>query len=169
MKPRVYIILLLAIVPVQASFPDLLSVRGNTPDAALALLYCIGLLTGPGEAALAGMAVGMVQDIGSASFIGFSGFLRGLIGLAAGMLGRHVLDISSPSNILFIALFSLAESVLIALFLEVFHGSVPFFGLFFTRMVPGAFFTGVLGYFFLSLINRKGVLPALKRRALLQE
>ncbi|HWR73619.1 MAG TPA: hypothetical protein VN604_10650 [Nitrospirota bacterium] len=169
MKSRVYIILLLVIVPFQASFLDLLSLRGITPDAALALLYCIGLLTGPVEAALAGMLLGVVQDISSASFIGFSGFLRGFIGLAAGVLGRHVLDISSPSNILFIALFSLVESVFIALFLEVFQGSVPFFSMLFTRMIPGAIITGVFGYLLLSLVSRKGVLPALKRRALLQE
>jgi len=169
MKPRVYIILLLMIVPFQASFLELLSLRGITPDAALALLYCIGLLTGPVEAALAGMVLGVVQDISSASFIGFSGFLRGLIGLAAGVLGRHVLDLSSPSNILFITVFSLVESVFIALFLEVSQGSVPFFSMFFTRMIPGALFTGVFGYFLLSLVSRKGMLQFLKRRALLQE
>lgn len=169
MKPRVYIILLLVIVPVQASLLELLSLRGITPDAALALLYCIGLLTGPVEAALAGMILGVLQDISSASFIGFSGLLRGFIGLTAGVLGRHVLDLSSPSNILFISLFSLVESVFIALFLEVSQGSVPFFSMLFTRMVPGALFTGVFGYFLLSLVSRKGVLPALKRRALLQE
>lgn len=169
MKPRVYIILLLVIVPVQASLLELLSLRGITPDATLALLYCIGLLTGPVEAALAGMILGVLQDISSASFIGFSGLLRGFIGLTAGVLGRHVLDLSSPSNILFISLFSLVESVFIALFLEVSQGSVPFFSMLFTRMVPGALFTGVFGYFLLSLVSRKGVLPALKRRALLQE
>ncbi len=169
MRPRVYVILLLFIVPVQASFLHLFSVRGITPDAALVAVYCIGLLTGPAEAALAGMALGLLQDISSASLLGLSGLLRGLVGLAAGVLGHNMLDITSPSNILFIAAFSLVEAVFIALFLQAFQGAVPFFSMLFTHMVPGAFFTGVFGYFVLLLAGKKGVLPALKRRALVKE
>lgn len=169
MKPRVYVILLLLIIPVQASLLNPLSIGGIKPDAALATLYCIGLLTGPEEAALIGIALGLVQDIGSAGLIGFSGFTRGLIGLLAGVLGRHVLDIASPSNILFIAVFSLAEAVFIALFLQVFQGSVPFFSMLFTRMLPAAFYTGILGYLMLRFLAKKGVLAALRRRSLQKE
>lgn len=169
MKPRVYVILLLVIVPVQASILSSVSLRGVTPDAALAALYCIGLLTGPLEAAIAGMALGLLQDISSTSLIGFTGLLRGLIGLAAGFLGRHVLDISSLSNVLFITIFALAESATIALSLQVIQGSTPFFGTFFSHMVPGALLTGMFGYLVLQLVSRKGVLSALRRRAFLKE
>jgi rod shape-determining protein MreD len=169
MKPRVYVLLLLLIIPVQATVLNPLSFGGIKPDAALAALYCIGLLTGPGEAALIGMALGLVQDVGSAGLIGLAGFTRGLIGLLAGVLGRHVLDIASPSNILFIAVFSLAEAVFIALFLQVFQGSVPFFSLLFTRMLPAALYTGILGYLMLRLLAKKSVLAALRRRSLQKE
>jgi len=164
MKPLVYLIVLLFLLPFQGSVLDVVSLGGIKPDAALALLYCIGLLTGPVEAALAGIAVGLLQDTSSASLIGFSGFTRGLIGLGAGMLGRHVLDIASPSNILFIFAFSIAEFALIAVVLGAFYGSLPFFGVFFSRMLPAAFLTGVLGYFMLRLISRKGAQAALMRR-----
>lgn len=164
MKPLVYLVALLFLIPFQGSVLDLVPLGGIKPDAALALLYCIGLLAGPIEGAFAGMAVGLLQDIGSASLLGFSGFSRGLIGLGAGMLGRHVLDIASPSNIFFIVAFSAAEFVLTAVVLGVFYGALPFFGLFFSRMLPSAMLTGVLGYFMLRLISRKGAQAALLRR-----
>jgi hypothetical protein len=56
MKPRIYFIILLLIIPVQASLLSPLSLAGIKPDLALAVLYIIGLLTSPGEAALAGSA-----------------------------------------------------------------------------------------------------------------
>ena len=108
MKPRIYLIILLLIIPIQASLFSPLSLAGIKPDLALAVIYIIGLLTGPGEAALAGIGIGLVQDIGSASFIGLNGFTRGLIGLFAGLFGKRVLDISSPSNFILLAAFSLA-------------------------------------------------------------
>lgn len=169
MKPRVYVILLFLIIPVQATVFNPLSLGDVKPDAGLAALYCIGLLTGPVEAALAGMFLGIVQDLGSASFIGLSGLSRGLVGLFAGILGRHVLDLTSPSNIVFIAAFSLAEAVFIALFLEVFQGSVPFFRLFFSHMIPAALYTGVLGFILLRIVSWRGMQAILKRRSLQKE
>ncbi len=169
MKPRVYLGILLLIIPFQASLLNPFSLAGIKPDAGLALLYAIGLLTGPIEAALAGMAVGLVQDIGSAGIVGFAAFTRGLVGLFAGLLGQRVLDVSSPSNIIFLALFSIAEAVFIALFMEIFYGSVPFWSMLFTRMLPQAVYTGLLGYLILRLISGKKTIALLKRRPLQKE
>jgi hypothetical protein len=47
MKPRIYFIILLLIIPIQASLFSHLSLAGIKPDLALALIYIIGLLTGP--------------------------------------------------------------------------------------------------------------------------
>ncbi len=169
MKPLVYFTILLLIIPVQAGLFEPLSLGGIKPDLALALLYIIGLLTGPREAALAGMAIGLVQDIGTASFIGFSGLTRGLIGLSAGLLGRRVLDLTSPSNSIFLAAFSLLEGISIALLLQMFYGSVPFFSLIAGRILPQALYTGVLGAVLLRLIGSKNVLSALMRRTVQRE
>jgi rod shape-determining protein MreD len=169
MKPLVYFTILLLIIPVQAGLFEPLSLGGIKPDLALALLYIIGLLTGPREAALAGMAIGLVQDIGAASFIGFSGFTRGLIGLSAGLLGRRVLDLTSPSNSIFLAAFSLLEGTCMALVLQLFYGSVPFFSLLAGRILPQALYTGVLGAVLLKLLGGKNVLSALMRRTVQRE
>jgi len=169
MKSYVYFIILLLIIPVQASLLAPLSLGGIKPDLALALLYVIGLLTGPMEAALAGMAIGLVQDIGSASFIGFSGLTRGLIGFAAGLLGRRVLDLTSRSNIIFMVSFSLLEGIVIAFFLQMFYGSFPFLNLAMSRLLPRALYTGVLGAVLLKLVVRKDVLSVLVRRDIQKE
>lgn len=169
MKPRVYLMTLLLIIPVQASLFSPLSLAGIKPDLPLALIYIIGLLTGPTEASLAGMGIGLVQDIGSASLIGMNGFTRGLIGLGAGFLGKRVLDIASPSNVIFLAAFSLMEGIVISMFMQIFYGTVPFFSMFFTRMVPQALYTGLLGTLMLRFISNKNVATQLMRRSLQKE
>lgn len=169
MKPLVYFTILFFIIPVQAGLLEPLSLGGIKPDLALALLYIIGLLTGPREAALAGMAIGLVQDIGTASFIGFSGLTRGLIGLSAGLLGRRVLDLTSSSNSIFLSAFSLLEGIFSALLLQMFYGSVPILDLLAGRILPQALYTGVLGAVLLRLIGSKNVLSALMRRTVQRE
>jgi rod shape-determining protein MreD len=169
MKPRVYLIVLLLLLPLQASLFGPLSLGGITPDLGLAVLYCIGLMTGPVEAALAGVAIGLTQDLGSASLIGFSGLTRGLVGIFAGFLGRRVLDIQSPSNIVFLLLFCLAESLFSALFLELTYGTVPLVGLIFGRMVPRAVTTALIGYALLRFMTGKNVLTWMRRHELQKE
>ena len=169
MKPRVYLIVFLLLIPLQASLFGPLSLGGVAPDLGLAVLYCIVLLTGPIEGSLAGIALGLLQDVGSAGLIGFSGFTRGLAGLFTGLLGRRVLDMQSPSNVIFLFVISLADSLFSALFLEITYGSVPVVGLFFGRAILRATTTAVTGYALLRLITGKNVLPWITRRELQKE
>ncbi len=169
MKPRVYLTILLLMIPVQATLFNPLSLGGIKPDLPLALIYIIGLLTGPTEASIAGMGIGLVQDISSAGLLGISGFSRGLIGLGAGFLGKRVLDIASPSNIIFLSAFSLMEGIIISLYLLIFYGTVPFLNIFFTGLLPQALYTGVLGTFMLRLISDKKKRAWLMRRSFLKE
>jgi rod shape-determining protein MreD len=169
MKPRVYVAVLLLIIPFQASLLGPFSLAGITPDLALVSVYIIGLLTSPREAAFAGVAVGLLQDINSASYLGLMGFLQGLIGLFAGFLGKRVLNVASMSNITFLGAFSLIESILLAVFIQIVYGSVPFFSMLLGSMLPRAFYTGLLGMLLLRLIAKKGVITALTRRTLARE
>jgi rod shape-determining protein MreD len=169
MKSHFYLIVLLLLIPFQASLFDPLSLGGIKPDLALALLYIVGLLTGPAEATIAGIGVGLLQDIGSASLIGLTGLTRGLVGLSAGLLGKQVLDIRSPTNSIFLALFSLLEGICITLFMQVYYGSVPFFSILTGRLLPQAIYTGILGVVLLQLMNRKDVIAALRREAVQKE
>jgi len=169
MKLRVYVATLLLVIPVQATLFNPLSLAGIKPDLGMAVVYIVGLLTGPFEGCLAGIALGLVQDIGSASLLGLNAFMRGLAGLATGYLGMRVLDIASPSNIVFLSAFSLVEGILVTLFMQVYYGSVPLLGLFFMRLLPQAVFTGLLGTLMLRLLARKKVMTTLMRRSFLKE
>jgi hypothetical protein len=169
MKPHVYLVLFLVLIPFQASLLEPLSIAGIKPDFPLAALYIIGLLTSPREATLVGIGTGLLLDIGSASLLGLMGISRGLVGLSASLLGTRVLDIGSPSNGIFLAAFCLAEGIGTAIFLQVSYGSVPFLSLLAGQLVPKAVYTGLLGVLLLQLIGRKNVLPALKRRDVQKE
>jgi len=169
MKPRVYLIIFFLLIPVQASLFELISLAGIKPDLGLALVYIIGLLTGPAEAALAGLGIGLLQDIGSASVLGFSGISRGLVGLFAGLLGQRVLNISSPSNSLFLAAFCLLEGIVVTIFMQMLYGSVPIFSLIAGRVLPQAVYTGLLGLLLLQLMNNREFIVSLTRRALQKE
>jgi rod shape-determining protein MreD len=169
MKPRVYVLIFLFIIPFQASLLAPASLAGITPDLALAVVYIIGLITGPREAVFAGIAVGLLQDLNSANFLGFTALTRGLVGLAAGLLGKRVLDIGSLSNIIALAVLSLGEGIVIALFMQIVYEDVPFFRLLFSRLLLQALYTGLLGTFLLRLISRRGFLEMLTRRSLQKE
>jgi rod shape-determining protein MreD len=169
MKPRVYLIVFLLLIPLQASLFGPLSLRGIAPDLGLAIVYCVALLTGPIEGSIAGLAIGLIQDLGSASLIGFSGLTRGLVGLFTGLLGRRVLDIQSPSNIIFLFVISLVDSLFSTLFLEITYGSMPVLGLFFGRAILRAVTTACAGYGILRFITGKTVLEWIRRRTLKKE
>jgi rod shape-determining protein MreD len=169
MKPRVYILVFLLLLPVQASLLAPLVRIGLRPDLSLILLYLIGLLTGPGEAALAGIGIGLLLDLGSASLIGFSGLTYGIVGLCAGLLGRRVLDVQSRSNVFFLAVTSMIQSLLAAFFLEMTYGSFPLLSQFFRRMVPQAVVTAIAGFLILRYATRREVLAWIRRRELQRE
>lgn len=169
MKPRVYLMILLLIIPAQASLFSPFSLYGIKPDLSLALIYIIGLLTGPTEGALAGMGVGLVQDISSASLIGLGGFTSGLFGLCAGALGGRVLNIASPSNIIFLTVFCLMEGIVVSVFIQIFYGNVPFISTLFNLIVPQALYTGLLGTLMLRVLKDKNVTAMLLRRSLQKE
>ncbi len=169
MKSWVYFAIFVLLVPFQAGLITPLSIYGIKPDLALACLFIVGLLTGPAEGAFAGMGMGLIQDIGSASLLGLTGLSRGMVGLASGMLGRKVLDVGSPSIVLFLAALSLAESLFIALFLQTTYGAVPFVSLIFSRMLPQTLYTCLAGFALLRLVNRRKVLASLRRRDIQKE
>ncbi len=169
MKPAAYIGILLLLLPLQASLLAPLSRIGLAPDLGMAVLFVIGLLTTPVEAAFAGIAIGLLQDAGSASLLGLSGLTLGIVGLVTGLLGQRMLDIQSSSNVVFLAVFSLTGSLLTVLFLDVLYGGFPVLGPFFVRMVPRAAATAFTGLLILRFSTRRSVLPMIRRRELQKE
>ncbi len=164
-----YAVLFLLLIPAQASLLAPLSRVGLTPDLGMAILYAIAILTGPLEGALAGTAMGVLMNIASAGLIGMSGITRGIVGFAAGYLGTRIMDTRNPSNMLFLAFFSLAEALLTFVYLDMTYGSFPFLSLFFGRMLPRALTTAITGYWLLRAAQRPPILAKIRRQELQKE
>lgn len=169
MKPGVYLLIMLLLIPLQASLTATLSIFGTAPDLALFIVYAIGLLTSPREGLFAGVAVGIVQDIHAGGYLGLTGFTRGVIGLMSGMLGRRVLNVANMTNAIFLTVFSLAEGVIIAIFMQIYHGDVPFFGIFFGKLLPRAVYTGLLGAILMRRANDRNIRALIMRKGVGQE
>jgi rod shape-determining protein MreD len=164
MTPRFYVLLALLLIPIQAALITPLSLGGIKPDLALACAFIIGLLAGPFEASLAGVGIGLLQDIASAGTLGLGAFSRGAIGLFAGLLGRHVLDTANPAMALVLAACSLVEGILFSFFWQLTAGDAPIARLVFTRMLPQALYTGVAGYALLHAAAKRPVSAYIRRR-----
>ena len=123
------------------------------------------------EAALAGMALGLVQDIGSASLLGMNAFTGGICrSRAPDFLGRSVLDIASPSNIIFLSAFSLTEGIAVSLFMQMFYGNVPLpRHVHHATAASGACLPACSALSCCSFMSRKKVMTMLMRRSLLKE
>lgn len=152
MKFWVYVLILIIILPLQSSILRPLAIFGFLPDIILVTVYIVGLLRGPREAVFLGMALGLLQDIHSGGLLGLTGFSRGIMGLLAGLLGRHVLNVASMSNLIFITGFSLIEGILISIFIRIFYGDLSFFTFLFNKLLPSAAYTGVIGAVLIRLL-----------------
>ncbi len=166
MKPRVYLLLVLALVPFQSALFRHLPAG---PDLALAVVYAIGLLTGPAEGAVVGMGAGLLQDIGSDGLLGVLGITRGVIGLLAGVLGRRVIAVDSPALSLLLSFCGLLEGLVCTLFLQTSAGSLPLGDITLERLLPRAVLTGLVGWGLLAIVARRRVRTALMRPSLLRE
>ena len=76
---------------------------------------------------------------------------------------------SSPSNGIFLACFSLLEGIGLMLFMQIFYEDLPFFSLVAGRILPQAIYTGVLGVVLLQFMAGKNVLAPLMRRTVQKE
>jgi uncharacterized membrane protein len=85
-----YIGLLLGLVPVQTTVLHYASVGGVRPDLCLLASVLIGFFAGEVEGGLMGLALGFVQDLFSADELWLNMISKGLIGLLAGFMGRHL-------------------------------------------------------------------------------
>jgi rod shape-determining protein MreD len=60
------------------------------PDLCLIASFLIGFLAGEVDGVMMGLALGFVQDLFSAGGLGLNLLTKGLIGLLAGLIGRHL-------------------------------------------------------------------------------
>jgi hypothetical protein len=89
-KPLVYAILLLSLVPIQSVLLSHVSVWGVKPDLGLIVVCLVGLFAGELEGLGVGLAVGWVMSLFSAEALIPSMITKGVVGYMAGLAGRQV-------------------------------------------------------------------------------
>lgn len=94
MKSVVYVVIVMVLVPIQATLMHYVSIVGIRPDLCLIAACLIGFRRGTLEGMGMDMALGLVQDIFSAGGWGVNLATKGLAGLLAGLAGRQMTGIT---------------------------------------------------------------------------
>ncbi len=95
MKSWLYLALVVFAVPLQTTVLGHASIRHVEPDLVLIAVVLIGLLAGELEGALMGLLLGFVQDLFSAGGAFPNLITKGVVGIAAGLIGRQVVQVTS--------------------------------------------------------------------------
>jgi len=89
-KQALYLGLILGLVPLQVTGLNYVGIAGVRPDLTLMVTFLIGFLGGEIEGLLMGVFLGCVQDLFSAGSLWVNLITKGMIGILAGLLGRHL-------------------------------------------------------------------------------
>lgn len=109
MKPVLYVAMVLLLPPLQAIVLEGMSVVGAGPDLCLVAVCLVGFFFGEVDGILLGLAMGMAQDSLSAGDQWLNMATKGMAGLCAGLVGRHLAGATPGAMILPIAGLSLAS------------------------------------------------------------
>ena len=96
MKIGVFIVFLLLLFPFQATVLYSLSPWGIRPDLCLVTACLTGLWAGRVRGTLAGMVLGLIQDVFSASSLWLNLLMKAGAGFLLGNLARHLPNLQSP-------------------------------------------------------------------------
>jgi rod shape-determining protein MreD len=89
-KHLLYCSLFLGLVPFQVTALQYASIAGIRPDLILIATFLVGFLGGEVEGLLMGVLLGCVQDLFSTGSLWVNLITKGMIGIMAGLLGRHL-------------------------------------------------------------------------------
>lgn len=95
MKGWVYAALIVFAVPLQTTVLSHVSLRSVEPDLVLIAVVLIGLLAGELEGVLIGLLLGFVQDLFSAGAAFPNLITKSVVGFAAGLIGRQVVQVTT--------------------------------------------------------------------------
>ncbi|MBA5865334.1 MAG: hypothetical protein GDA67_01400 [Nitrospira sp. CR1.3] len=94
MKFLLYAGLILLLVPLHTTVLPYVSLWGIKPDVGLVTSAVIGLMAGEVDGLIMGLAIGWVLNMYSAGDLWLSLVTKGGAGLSAGLLGRHVAQVT---------------------------------------------------------------------------
>jgi rod shape-determining protein MreD len=151
-KWKVYIGILLLIIPVQTTIMDYFSFGGIKPDLGLIAVYLIGVRMGETHGLIMGGMIGLLMDLFSGGMAGANLFTKPVVGWISGIAGRTILDVKILVSIGMMFGLSLFASFFIYFFLEILKGGSDLFVTFRWIIFPQALYDCVMGAIILSLI-----------------
>lgn len=119
MKQVLYCSLILGLVPFQVTALNYASIAGIRPDLILVATFLIGFLGGEIEGLLMGILLGSVQDLFSAGSLWVNLMTKGMIGILAGLLGRHLANATPVTVCAFLFVLSLLSGSTAAVWIRV--------------------------------------------------
>jgi len=145
MRPGLFLALMLALVPLQATAMQAIGVMGVRPDVCLIAAFLVGFFTGELEGLLMGLAIGFVQDLFSAGPLWLNVITKGLLGLLAGMLGRHLANATTVSVFSMMFVLSIVAGAVFAFSLAGEESMNDTWQVIQSKTVPEAIFNAALG------------------------
>jgi hypothetical protein len=144
MKPLVYAMLFVSLVPIQSVVLPHLSVWGVKPDLGLIVVCLVGLLTSEFEGLVAGLVVGWIMSLFSAESLILSMIVKGTVGYAAGLAGRQVVYLTPAALMLGLLAVSTVAGLLMASSLTL-HDQQDLWWAIRTVVLPQAVFDAAFG------------------------
>lgn len=105
----------LAVVPLQATVLDSLSLGGVRPDLCLVVTVLVAFTLGPWEGLLMGLGLGFIQDLFSAGPLGLNLATKAACGLLAGVASRYVASVTLTTAAVAVLSFSLLSGTVFLL------------------------------------------------------
>lgn len=152
-----FLFALLGVCLLQSTVIPRMAIGGIQPDLFLVLVFGLSLSTGVEVATAAGFLIGLYQDALSGAPLGLNAFTLSLIGFLVSRLSRLLKTAQTPTRLglLFLAgVISGLTTLLVLRFFQVFR---PLTSTILWTVLPGAFYTSLLGAGLLAIPKLKAI------------
>ena len=145
MKQALYASLILGLIPLQVTGLNYVGIAGIRPDLTLIATFLIGFLGGEIEGLLMGILLGCVQDLFSAGSLWINLITKAMIGILAGLLGRHLANATPVTVCTFLFVLSVLSGSTAAVWLRVEDNFLGVPHMIQSVVLPQALFDAALG------------------------
>ena len=135
----------------------LITVGGVTPDFPIIALVILALAAGPVPATVGGFLLGLVQDLSNPALLGVQALCKTVLGFGLGRLRGRLVHGMPLVEATVVALSVVAHDMVFLVIQSSFTTEGSFLSLF-TRTLPSAVYSGLLGIPLLRLAEYLGIL-----------
>ena len=153
----VFLLALLGVCLLQPTIVPRLAIGGIQPDLFLVLVFGLSLSAGAELATGAGFLIGLYQDTLSGAPLGLNAFTLSLVGFLVSRLSRQLRMAQLPARFTMLFLAGVVSGLTSLLVLRFFQFLRPLSSSLLWTVLPGAFYTAVLGVGLLGIPKLKAI------------